>query len=257
MNRANVPHDNPMVRAAMQVAILRDLCASPSASKWNRIPTAIVRSNFNPKTAAILALVRDIIGKREQVVIVCSRLSQSDYLQRKLTEAGVPTARIDSSITPDRHTGQANLFKAGAVPVLLMGIKCAQAHSFEMCRNLIIASLEYSWGSFCQAIGRIDRVTSKLPMDVYCVLSKNSIEEIMFDIVATKGDAATICLQGKRVPRDFVPADLGDVLARNFEQFKPGADTPDEAAVEQQWPQLCKAIRAAMQNHPCHLARKV
>ena len=257
MNRANVPHDNPMVRAAMQVAILRDLCASPAASKWNSVVGKTIRSNFNSKTVAILSLVRDILARKEQVVIVCSRLAQSDYLQRKLTEAGVPVARIDSSMTPDRHTNQANLFKQGRVPVLIMGIKCAQAHSFDLCRNLIVASLEYSWGAFCQALGRIDRVTSKFLMNVYCVLHENSIEEIMFDIVATKGDAATICLQGKRVPRDFIPADLGDVLAQNFEQFKIGSDMPDEATVEQQWPQLCKATRAALQEHPCQLARNV
>jgi hypothetical protein len=256
MNRANVPYDNPMVAAAVQVAILRDLCASPAASDWNRIPALVVRSNFNSKTAAILSLVRDILSRKEQVLIVCARVKQSDYLQRKLAEAGVPVARIDSSLPPQRHTEQANLFKSGVCPVMLMGIKCAQAHSFDQCTNEIVGSLEYTWGAYDQAGGRIDRVTSRQPMNIYCVLCKNSIEEIMFDIVATKGDAATICLQGRRVPRNYIPADLGDVLAKNFKEFKVTGQQPDELTVEAQWPELCKAIRAAVAQHPCQLARK-
>lgn len=255
MNRANVPHENRMVRAALQVTILRDLCAAPAASDWNRIGSAPVRSNFNPKTAAILSLVRDILARREQAVIVCSRLNQSAYLQRRLAEAGVPVSRIDSSLPPERHTEQANLFKQGRTPVMLMGIKCAQAHSFDQCPNLIVGSLEYSFGAFEQACGRIDRVTSKLPMHIYCVLHKNSIEEIMFDVVATKGDAATICLRGQRVPRNFVAADLGDVLAKNFEQFQLDSSQPDEAATEAGWPALCAGIHTALTEHHCHMAR--
>ncbi len=256
MNRANVPHDNPMVQASMQISILRALCAAPATNKWNNVPELLVLSNFNAKMAAVLSLVRDILDREQQVLIVCARMAQSDYLERRLSEAGIPVARIDSNLPPERHSEEANLFKKGLAPVMLMGIKCAQAHSFEQCPNLIIGSLEYSWGSFDQASGRIDRVTSKLPMNIYCVLTRNSIEEIMFDVVATKGDAAIICLRGERVPRNFVAADLGDILAKNFEQFKLSSDQPEEAVTEAGWPQICKGLRTAIAKHPCQLARK-
>jgi superfamily II DNA or RNA helicase len=256
MERSHIPEQNPMRRAAKQVAILRDLCAAPASSDWNRVMDRLVRSNFNPKTAAILQKTADILQAGDQTVIVSSRLKQTAYLERRLTEAGVPVARIDSSLPPERHTEQANLFKSGRAAVMLMGIKCAQAHSFDRCPNLIVASLEYSFGSFEQASGRIDRVTSKRPMNIWCVLHQNSIEEIMFDVVATKGDAATICLRGQRVPRDFKPVDLGDILARNFSAFTSfkSSSLPDESTIEAGWPKLCAALRTAVQNHPCQLA---
>jgi len=255
MNRAHVPHDDPLVAASMQITILRDLCAAPASSKYNRLMREPVRSNFNPKTAAILSIVGDVLARRQQVVIVAARLSQSDYIESRLQQAGIATARIDSSMPPDKHTGQAQLFKSGRVPVLIMGIKCAQAHSFEQCPNLIISSLEYSWGAFDQACGRIDRVSSKLPMNVYCVLTQNSIEEIMFDVVATKGDAATICLRGERVPRSFVTTDLADIMARNFDAFDVHVKRPTEATTEAAWPEICERLRQAHADHPCHLAR--
>jgi hypothetical protein len=257
MNRANVPASNAKVRAAKQVAILRDLCAAPSASRWNNRPGLTVRSNWNPKAIAILDLVRQIVLRGEQVVIVSARLNQTSFLQRLCQQAGVRTARIDSSLPPEQHTTQAWLFKTGQADVMFMGIKCAQAHSFEQCPNLIIGSLEYSFGAFEQACGRIDRVTSPRPMNVYCVLHQNTIEEVMFDVVATKGDAATICLQGKRAPRDFKAVDLGEIVAINFEKLRALGDTkglPDEDATERQWPSLLRGIQAAVLNSTCQLA---
>jgi hypothetical protein len=90
------------------------------------------------------------------------------------------------------------------------------------------------------------RVNSKRPVTIYCVLNKGTIEETMFDCVAVKHDAATICLLGKRIPRDFKPVDLQEVLAMSVTSF----DTTiarDEIECELQWPKL-RAALAATQN---------
>ena len=246
MERGNVPGKTALERASKQVNILRACTADPAGTEWNCLSEK-VKSSFNPKTAAILALVGQMRARGEQAVIVCSRLGQSDVLQRKLHEAGVVTARIDSSLPPEGHTGEAHRFKKGEARVLLMGIKCAQAHSFPQCPNLIIGSLEYSCGTFEQAVGRVWRVNSPIPVHVWCVLHQGTIEEIMFDTVATKGDAAAICLRGQRVPRDHKPVDLGEVLAINFEQLAKMdlKQLQDEGDIEAGWP----ALRAELRNN--------
>jgi hypothetical protein len=104
--------------------------------------------------------------------------------------------------------------------------------------------LEYSFGPFEQAKGRIDRVTNAVLKKIYCILNKNSIEEIMFDTVATKGDAATICLKGQRVPMEFRPVDGSEILASAIEHFDLSGSTP-ESECEKQWPNLRKRIRDA------------
>ncbi|MEW6303779.1 MAG: SNF2-related protein [Verrucomicrobiota bacterium] len=245
LHRGNIPASNALVRARKQIAWLRNICADPAGFMKGGNDVPRVSSNLNPKTVAILELVREILEREEQVVIVCSRLGQTNTLQHRLVDAGVPLARIDSTISPSQHAQQANWFKRGRARVQLMGIKCAMGYSFPDCPNLIIGSLEYSFGPFHQAKGRIDRVNSRWPRRIYCILHQQSIEETMFDAVAAKEDAATICLKGRRVPRDFQPVEIGELLAKSITAFT-GERATSEAECELRWPALRAAIRAAM-----------
>ena len=132
------------------------------------------------------------------------------------------------------------MFKEKQTQVMLFSINCAQAYSFEQCKNLIVGSLEWSYGKFNQALGRVFRLNSPEDVNVYVVLHKNSIEELMFDKVGTKEDAATICLHGKRVPREVKVTDAMEILADHvtgWDTLERGIESP-EAEIEAQWPKL-------------------
>jgi superfamily II DNA or RNA helicase/predicted RNA methylase len=238
LDRANyMPEfNNPLTIAAVQTSRLRGVCASPATLDYTR---GKCRSNFNPKMVTILQLVRDCMAKGEQVVIVSARVGQSDALSRRLTDAGVAIARIDSTVPAELHTAEANRFKRGDARVMLMGIKCAQGHSFDRCSNLIVGSLEWTYGSLHQAKGRVWRLTSWRPVTVWCVLHKNSIEELLFDRVALKQDAATLCLHGKRVPRDYKTLDPAEVLAEHIVSYRSAdGEVIAETECESQWTAL-------------------
>jgi superfamily II DNA or RNA helicase len=242
MNRGNINCKNAMVRARKQITYLRNICADPMGFNHGGPDTPKVTSNFNPKTIAMLELARDITSKGDQFVVICSRKGQTDTIHAAFRDAGLLCSRIDSTIPAEQHSYQANLFKSHKTQALMMGIKCASAHSFHECAYMIVGSLEYSWGSLDQARGRVDRVNSMRPATVYCVLHKHSIEEVMFDVVATKQDAATICLRGQRVPREFKPVDLGEVLATSIINFK--TESVEESECEKQWPKLRSSFLA-------------
>jgi hypothetical protein len=124
-----------------------------------------------------------------------------------------------------------------------MGIKCAVGHSYDKCRNLIIGSLEYSPGPFEQARGRVDRLTSQ-ESQIYCILCKNTIEEQMFDTVATKEDASRIILRGQRVPRDFMPLDMGEVLLNSLLAWDSReCNYITEAECETRWMEVQKTLK--------------
>lgn len=244
LDRGHIPAKSPLVRARKQIQWLRAICADPAHFTHGagdpKRPR--VSSNMNPKTVAILELVREILARGEQVNIIGARIGQTNTIQHLLTEAGVSVARIDSTISAQEHARQSNLFKAGKAQVLFMGIKCAMGYSFSDCPNQVIGSLEYSYGSLEQARGRVDRVNSKRPPKIYCILHKGSIEETQFDVVATKEDAARICLMGQRIPRNFKPVDAGEILAMSINNFN-GNDAVDEEICEAKWPSLLQAIR--------------
>ena len=96
-------------------------------------------------------------------------------------------------------------------------------------------------------MGRIDRVNSRPGVTCYCVLCKGSIEELQFDVVCMKDDAATICLKGKRIPRDFKPVDPSEVLSAAMDGFDLTGATPEPES-EAKWPTLRAALKSAMAN---------
>ncbi len=226
--------------ARVQSSRLRGCCASPASLDYTR---GMCKSNFNHKTITILQLVRDCLKRGEQVVVVSARVGQSSELASRLANAKIPIARIDSTVKPELHAAEANRFKKGDARVMLMGIKCAQGHSFDQCPNLIVGSLEWSYGTLNQAQGRVWRLTSPKPVKIWCVLHQNSIEELLFDRVALKQDAATLCLHGKRVPRDFKTLDASEVLAEHIVNFKADdGDILSESECESQWVELRKQL---------------
>ena len=233
-------YSNPLTIAAVQSSRLRGVCAAPASLDYTR---GMCGSNFNPKQVTILQLIRDCFNRGEQVVVVSARVGQSSALWHRLSDAGISTARIDSTVPAAEHTKEANRFKSGRARVMLMGIKCAQGHSFEMCPNLIVGSLEWTYGTFHQTKGRVRRLNSAKPIKIWCVLHKNSIEELLFDRVAVKRDAATLCLHGERVPVDFHQADASEILVEHIVNYnaEDGA-VMSELACESQWPELRKQL---------------
>ena len=237
---------NAWQRAGIQISHLREIAAAPAHVKFGG-PT--VTSNLTPKIITGLELIAECLERREQVVCISSRIALTDTLQRYLTEA-IGTqyiSRIDSKTGAKNAQDQSNRFKRKQTWINLMGIKCAAGHSYHRCPNEIIFSIEYSYGPFHQAKGRIDRVNSEKPGRIYCLLHEGSIEETMFERCATKEDAARICLHGERLPRDFKPLDMGEILASHLET-KVGHKTIDQEACHQAWPALKERLQKAMNN---------
>lgn len=230
----------PFRKYGVQLQYLRGVCAAPTDGKhamdW-------CDSMFNPKMMAIMEKARDCLSKNEQVVIVYARQAMGTELASRFSQCGIDTSRIDGTVSD--HAAEAGAFKSGKTQVMLMGINCAQAHSFTQCPNLIIASLEWSYGKFNQAKGRVWRLNSPVPVNVYVILHRNSIEEAMFDKLANKEDTATICLYGKRVPNNTVTMTPSEILAEHLFDWdnmtNPNATVP-EAECEEQWADLCKMI---------------
>jgi hypothetical protein len=230
----NIPFTDPKTKYGVQLTRLRGICAEPLSRTFNN---GIVASNFNPKLLTTLTMIGDCLEKNEQVVVISAFCGQSTEIGLRLDQAGIAYSRIDSERS--NHAREANKFKKKETPVLLMGAKCAQAHSFPNCSNLIIGSIEWSYGAFHQALGRVYRLNSPKDVNIKVILNKDSIEESMFDKLADKRDAATICLEGQYVPSDYKSGDINEVMADHFLSFdSERIDTESELETELKWSNL-------------------
>lgn len=132
-------------------------------------------------------------------VIVGARTRQTTAIHHaiKASKPGFRVGRIDSTMPPQAASNTSAAFKAGELDVLLMGIKVAYGHSFPDCNTIHIASLEWSYGAFEQAAGRVYRINSMRPVHAYIYLLAGTIEERMFDTVCAKQSAAMCALYGE------------------------------------------------------------
>lgn len=242
LQRKNIPLDNPIAVAMTQQTYLRCLCADPFGVAYNNIEEKKVMSNYNPKTVATLQMIADYINKGEQVVYVAFNNGQIDEIRKRLEMADVRYSMIRGDVKD--QSSQSARFKRGETMVMLMNIFCAQAHSFENCKHMIIGSLEWSYGKFAQACGRIHRINSPEDVDVNVILHEHTIEELLFEKVGTKEDAATICMKAEHSNSDAKPVDPSELLAEHFENFRSGnQDVMDEEECERQWPDLMYKLK--------------
>ena len=242
LQRKNIPVENPIAVAMTQQTYLRCLCGDPQGVDYNNVEGMIVKSNYNPKTVATLQLISEYVAKGEQVIYVGFLNGQIDELRRRLEMADVSYSMIRGDVKD--QPAEAFNFKQGLTKVMLMNISCAQAHSFENCKHMIIGSMDWSYGKFAQACGRIHRINSPEDVDVTVILHEHTIEELLFEKVATKKDAATICMEAEHSNHDAKPVDPSELLAEHFENFSSdGVDVMDEEECERQWPELMNKMK--------------
>ena len=238
--------------ALAQQTFLRDACCAPLdlSRKTLGVPwPGLVGSALNPKLLAMLDLTRERLEKGEQVLIVCSRINQSDEIHNRLKKAGVPCSRMDSTVKD--VAAEARDFKKGRTRVCIMGIQMAVGHSFSNCPNLIIGSLEWTYSAKIQAMGRVWRMNSPVPVRVWCILNADSVEELMFDKVATKEDAATLCLYGKRQEQIDVHVDASSLTAEHIINYQlSGGRTISETQCERDWAVLEKRLHDSVRSAP-------
>lgn len=150
------------------------------------------------KSAALISDAISVVHSGQQVVVVCARISQSNFIASIFEAAGVRFARIDSTTSAKKHSSMAAAFKRGDIEAMILGIKCAYGHSFDRCQNILVGSLEWDRGTANQAVGRCYRVTTKLPVFARFYCLRGTIDGRQLNDVCLKEHAANDALYGER-----------------------------------------------------------
>jgi hypothetical protein len=193
-------------------------------------------TDFNPKQAAILKLIEQLISKGEQVVVMSPFQQFSVTLYRRLIEANVSACLLDGNVAPAKRGAFAGQFKKKRFAVMVAGIQSmGEGHSFECASNLILPSLEWAFDKNKQAIDRVHRLISKKPVTIYTMVTTNTIDERLESVFREKGDSSNLALDGRLFADKTDEIDLGKLLADAIRDFNPAAETIPEKNIEQEW----------------------
>lgn len=170
-------------------------------------------ANAEIKRMMVNARLPGMVAHREQVVVTSPRIEFTERMAENLERLHIRYSRIDSTIPADQHAQQSDAFKKGITDVMLLGLKCASGYSWVHCPRIIIVSPDWGYGSVSQALGRVFRVTSTLPINATVYVVRNSIEDVMINTLSGKESTANAVLYGD--PIDDTAEASPDAILRN------------------------------------------
>lgn len=198
-------------------------------------------TSFDPKTAAILSLVADLVSQGEQVIIGSPFTHFNFTLHYKLRVAGISSIMLDGSVPPKKRALMAQEFKAHRYSTMVAGIKAmGEGNSFECCSHLILPSWSWAYDENEQFIHRVWRLNSPKPVTIWPISMDNTIDARLYELFDEKGDSAQLALDGRLFTDKVEEIDLALLLSQAVKSFNPAADTVDEQMVRQQWNAVLK-----------------
>ncbi len=232
------PHRSDLAELGHQLQCLRQSALYPASRSLFRPgqPRAQSAQRFTPKSAGIMQLAIDLLATGEQLVIFSPFQDFAADLADRFVRAGIPHLNLDGKTDPLKRGELVTRFKSGEFPILIAGIESmGEGHSLDTCSNLVLPSLSWAYDKNAQAIERVHRLTSKKPVTIYVMVTRNSIDERLVAMFQEKGDSNDLALDGRLVETDKEEIDLGQLLRDAVKDFDPTAATIDEREVEDQW----------------------
>lgn len=234
-------------------ASLHDAVHCPQCRNTGRIPLPHRSAQpFIPKMNAVLSLIKEILERKEQVLIGSAFNDPLDSLSRWLTDAGVRHVTLDGRVSQKGRGVKAAVFKAGresdeSIPVMLAGVECmAEGHSFNLANNVVLLAYSWAYDKFKQFLDRVHRMNSVRPVNVYVVICDGTIDRKLESLVQEKGDAAELVLDGRLIGERADEVNLAELLQIARSEFARGeAKTIDEATLSEQWPNLRAQLQTA------------
>lgn len=194
--RVGVPLLGASAERYKRWACLPPTTAFPARNRCTILQTCL--SSGPEKRDATLGITGRLLGEGKQVLVISSRTCTLDDVENELKRTGLKYSRIDRRIPAAAHSEQAEMFRDGETRILLLGLRCAQSYSFPGCSDVVLASIDFSFAQYWQAIGRAWRINSPRPVTVYCLVSPDTIEEVVYDTVHRKREMSTIALDPNR-----------------------------------------------------------
>jgi len=149
------------------------------------------------KLAAFLRIVGDLKDGGHKALVFSQFVSHLAIVRESLDKAGITYRYLDGSTPKAARKREVAKFQAGASDLFLISLR-AGGHGLNLTAADYVIHLDPWWNPAVedQASDRAHRIGQTRPVTVYRLVMRDSIEEKIVDLHATKRDLADSLLEG-------------------------------------------------------------
>jgi hypothetical protein len=206
-------------------------------------------SNWTPKNLKALQIILEHVENGEKVLVGSDLVQTGKWLCDRLTEKGVRAVHIVeknkktgkyATKNPRVRSDKVTEFVVGDAQVLCVGVNAMRlGHNLDVASTVVLVGLPWDHASLVQFEGRVWRLTSKRPVNVFVVMTRGSLDERKWQLLLNKGAAADVALDGQLIDEPEPPTDWSQVITEMVESgAEITADEVPETAVKSVWDRI-------------------
>lgn len=212
--------------------------ADPDAA-WILEADGLAASHFTPAMLKTLELALKHVREGEKILIGSDLIETGPWICERLRERGARAVHIvergrdgkHTTKSPKKRAGEIAAFARGPAQVLCTGVQAMKlGHSLEAASVAIVLGFPWSHEAIDQFIKRVHRLTSTRPVTIYFVYPKGSMGERKQGLLADKGAASDLALDGQLIDIPEEPIDWRKVTR---EMKAAGASLSAEETIEE------------------------
>ncbi len=160
-------------------------------SSLRRLPEP---TELTPKNLKTLELVKEALRSDAHVVLYAQTIGVFRFLSEMLERCGIKihhTVKVTKkceirSLPPSERVAVIEKFRREGGVLLASISAMAYGHDLPFCNHCVIHSLPVAYDQFVQAINRIHRLTSQKPVTAHVIITPQSIDHYLFDLLLRK-----------------------------------------------------------------------
>ncbi|MCI6530880.1 MAG: DEAD/DEAH box helicase, partial [Mesosutterella sp.] len=170
------------------------------------------------KEEAFMGLARSLIAAGHRALVFSQFTSHLALIRGALDQAGIPCLYMDGSVRAADRASLAAEFQKGLTPLFLISLK-AGGTGLNLTAADYVIHLDPWWNPSVedQASDRAFRIGQTLPVTVYRLIAKDTVEERILELHRTKKQLSDALLEGTDAPKSLSREDILRLLGQPAE----------------------------------------
>lgn len=197
---------NKQIKILAEIMRLRRACCNP----------ALVEPNLpfqSSKLALFEEIIDELLANKHKVLVFSQFVDHLAILRKSLDAKKVSYQYLDGGTLPSQRKVRVDAFQAGSGDVFLISLKAGGLGLNLTAANYVI-HMDPWWNPAVedQASDRAHRIGQKLPVTIYRLITKGTIEEKIVTLHQKKRELADSLLKGAEVVKKVTAAELLELL---------------------------------------------